>query len=132
MIDQHYEIILTRIITIFDELEFIVSDIKSNYELEKLQDQRLTLEIVNDAYRIVHSTKQRFESYRKRANYNWSIKKYIDYVQQRLSSFYREFDNPFLGSERWYQRIVQLQNLLSQESRELGRLLEMKDNGDTS
>lgn len=67
--------------------------------------------------------KQYAGSYTNRVDTGWSLEKNIKYTKEDLRSFYREFDNPFRGSERWYQRILELFDQMSQESRELERLL---------
>lgn len=125
--DKHYDAILDKIVAIFKELHLIVNEINRNFEEEQRQDPRLSKKIVESKIELTRSCIERFSYYRIRSQPSWSIDKYISYVRQNIQSFYREFDNPFLGSHVWYQRITQLIHLLSDESRELQKIENMDD-----
>ncbi len=125
--EKHYDAILEKIVAIFKELHLIVEEINGNFEEEQRQDPRLSRKIVESRIELTKSCVERFSSYRKRSQSSWSIEKDIGYVRQSIQSFYREFDNPFLGSHTWYQRISQLIQFLSDESRELQRIEDMND-----
>jgi len=128
--EERFDIIMGKVVGIFQELELIVSEIKADFTTESAQDPRLSLKVVNNSLELASSCVKRFQSYRQRNESTWSLEKDINYIRQKLRSFYRQFDNPFLGSERWYQRIVQLLDQLSEESRELGRILEIQEDNE--
>ncbi len=122
--EDHYCLIRNKIASIFSELLLIVEAIKDDFEKENRQHPRLTMKVVNYHLDIV----RRHQShYHGSSDKDLPIDKLIQSTSRSISSFYREFDNPFRGSQRWYQRIVQLLDQLSQESRELDRLLEMEE-----
>lgn len=117
---ENFNIIRNRVGSIFKEFEFIVESIKSNFEEEQKQHPRLTMKVVDYHLDIV----QRYASrYVKAADSTRSVEENIESVSQSINSFYREFDNPFRGSERWYQRIIHLFDQLTEEGRELDKLL---------
>jgi hypothetical protein len=120
-----YDQILDRISSIFQELNTIVESIKNDFEEENRQDPGLTMTIVDYHLNIV---KKYNRTYQGRKETDWSLEKELKYTRQNISSFHREFDNPFLGSERWYQRIVQLQDQLSELARELDKLITNEQN----
>ncbi|PZX17950.1 hypothetical protein LX69_01366 [Breznakibacter xylanolyticus] len=122
--EKQYEDIVEQSIGVFSELETIVLSIKNNFIEEQRQDPRLTIEMVDKSLELLSSYLARFRGYQDRSKSEWSLEKDIDYVSQTIQSFFRKFDNPFLGSERWYQRIVQLQDQLSEQARELDSLIE--------
>lgn len=122
--EKQYEDLVEQGIGIFSELESIVLSIKNNFIEEQRQDPRLTIEMVDKSLELLSSYLTRFRGYQDRSKSEWPLEKDIDYVSQTIQSFFRKFDNPFLGSERWYQRIVQLQNQLSEQSRELDSLID--------
>lgn len=118
--EEYYKIILKKVGIIFSEFLFIVESIKDNFEEEQKQHPALTMKVVDYHLNIV---KQYANSYTNRIDTGWTLEKNIKYTKEDLRSFYREFDNPFRGSQRWYQRILELFDQMSQESRELERLL---------
>ena len=124
---EYFKIIRSKVGTIFKEFVFIVESIKDNFEEEQRQHPRLTMRVVDYHLDIV----RRYASeYNYQSDETRTIDENISSVSQSISSFYREFDNPFRGSERWYQRIIQLLDQLAEEGRELDRLIEMSDNGE--
>lgn len=127
VIEEHFEVIMGKIIKIFKELKLIVTDIKENFVDEYAQDPRLNLKIVNSNIDLISSTIVSFRSYKNRNESSWSLETDIKYISQKIGSFFIQFDNPFLGSQKWYQRIVQLLDQLMQESRELDRLLDINN-----
>ena len=122
--ERQYENLVEQGIAVFSELESIVLSIKSNFVEEHRQDPRLTIEMVDKSLELLSSYTRRFKGYKDRSKSEWSLEKDIDYVSQTIQSFFRKFDNPFLGSQRWYQRIVQLQDQLSEQARKLDHLIE--------
>lgn len=116
-----YNQIINRISSILQELCTIVESIKNDFEEENRQDPGLTMTIVNHHLDIV---KKYNRAYQGRKETGWSLEKELKYTRQNIRSFHREFDNPFLRSERWYQRIVQLQEQLTEQARELDSLIE--------
>lgn len=124
---EKYNQTLNNIGAIFHELYYIVEVIKNDFEEENRQDPGLTMTIVNYHLDIIKKYNSAFQSRILNqdviANQGWSLEKQIKSSSQKISSFHREFDNPFLGSERWYQRIVQLQGQLTEQARELDKLI---------
>lgn len=112
-----------RIAKIFIELKGIIATIKNDFENERSHDTQLTMEIIDDSLKIVSYNAISFLNYKKRSKKEWSLEKYIQYLIDSIHSFFREFDNPFLGSIKWTPRISQLLNMLSDESRKLGKIL---------
>ena len=127
-VKSKYDQVLANITEIYQEFSSIVETIKSDFEEENRQDPGLTMSIVNYHLEMINSYYGSFQNRIKNRAENtyqdWSLERQIKSSRQKISSFHREFDNPFLGSERWYQRIVQLQGQLSEQARELDRLLE--------
>ena len=122
--EEYFTIIRKKIGVVFSEFLFIVEAIKDNFEEEQKQHPRLTMKVVDYHLDIV---KRYASRYHYPLDKTRSLNENIKSISQSISSFYREFDNPFRGSERWYQRINQLFDQLSEESRELDRLLEIED-----
>lgn len=118
-----YNQILERIGAIFQEFCMIIESIKHNFEEEKKQDLGLTMQIVDYHLNIVRKYNK---IYQNRVKTGWNLEKDLNYTRQNIRSFHREFDNPFLKSERWYQRIIQLQQQLSEQVRELDKLIDEK------
>lgn len=120
-----YDLILDRISSIFQELCTIVESIKNDFEEENRQDPGLTMTIVDYHLDIV---KKYNRTYQGRKETGWSLEKELKFTRQNISSFHREFDNPFLGSQNYYQRIVQLQGQLTEQARELDSLIADEQN----
>ena len=120
--ETEYQKSCDRIAAIFSELTDIITTIKKEFEQESAQDPQLTIEIINSSLKIVSFNAKSFSGYKKRTKIEWSLEKYIQYSRDSLQSFFREFDNPFLGSQKWSQRINELIILLSAESRGLGNI----------
>lgn len=121
--DIEFERSCDRIASLFSELAAIILTIKNEFKQEHKQDPGLTIEIVNDRLNMVSSYEKNFLGYKKREMSNWSLEKYINYSIQYLYSFFRIFDNPFLGSQKWYQKIVELISRLSSETSILENIL---------
>jgi hypothetical protein len=117
-----YQETLASIVSILYELTFIVVNIKEDFVIEQKQDPRLTSEMIDNRLELLRSSVNSFRSYAKR-KMSWSLEKYCRYVKDSIQSFHREFDNPFLGSDRWYQRIIHLQDLLTEQAKELDKLI---------
>ena len=115
-----YNQLLERIDGIFNELRAIVESIKLDFDEEKRQDPRLTIEIVDFHLAII---KKYCGPPQGRLESTWSLERDLHYTIQTISGFHREFDNPFLGSQRWYQRMNQLQDQLSEQYRDLHNLI---------
>lgn len=128
MIKSDYDQILANITEIYQELSSIVETIKSDFEVEHRQDPGLNISIVNHHLEIINgyhgSFRNRIKNRAANTYQGWSLERQIKSARQEIGSFHREFDNPFLGSERWYQRIVQLQGQLSEQARVLDGLIE--------
>jgi len=124
--ELRFKKIVDSIVEIFSELESIVQAIKDDFTEERKLDPRLTMNIVDQCLGIVSNRLNLFKSSRKIEESKWPFEKDIKYLHDRIRSFYREFDNPFLGSQRWYQRIRQLEDQLSEQSSELEKLIEQK------
>ncbi len=124
--EEYYHLILEKISTIFSELEFIGQAIR--YELENGNPNNLSLKLneVNYYNGIILNYSNHFKN-SLLGKSDWEYKKRVDYSARKLSSFFRQFESVFFGTERWYQRVVLLMEQLSKESRELDRLLEMND-----
>lgn len=120
--EVEYEKICDRISLIFSELADIINAMKSNFHEEHAQDPQLNIEIINRSLKNVTFNAQAFLGYKKRTKTNWSLEKYIEYTKDDLLSFFREFDNPFLGSRKWTARIKELLIMLSTEYDELEKL----------
>lgn len=117
-----FEKICDRVSLIFSELADIISTIKNNFYEECAQDPQLNLEIINRSLNSVSFNAKAFLGYKKLTNTSWSLAKYIEYTKDDLLSFFREFDNPFLGSTKWTFRIKELLTMLSTEYDELEKL----------
>jgi hypothetical protein len=120
-----YEKICDKVSSIFFELAETVDAIRDNFQEEHLQDPQLNLEIINRSIKSVTFNAQAFLGYKKRMKTNWSLEKYIEYAKEDLLSFFREFDNPFLGSRKWTVRIKCLLETLSTEYDKLENLSNM-------
>ncbi len=118
-----YKNIFREIGVVFVELYQIIEAIKENFDEEKKQDPELTIKMIDYHSGIV---KKYMDSYQNRIEVNWDFEKQLRYTKENLRSFNREFDNPFLRSERWFQRINGLIDKLSNKSRELDSLLVQK------
>lgn len=128
MVKSQYDQILVNIAEIYHELYSIIETIRSDFEEESRQDPCLTMPIVNYHLDII---KNYYVSFQNRINnriantyQGWSLEKQIESSRQEIRSFHREFDNPFLGSQRWYQKITRLQDQLTEQARELDTLIE--------
>lgn len=128
MVKSEYDQILANITEIYQEFSSIIEAIKSDFKEENRQDPGLTMSIVNHHLEMINSYYGSFQNRIKNRAENtyqgWSLERQIKSARQEISSFHREFDNPFLGSQRWYQRIVQLQDQLSEQARALDSLIE--------
>ena len=116
-----YNLILETKDSIFQEFCMIVESIKNDFQEEKKQDPELTMQIVD---RNLDLVREYHRSYHNRPESNWNLERDLNYTRQNIRSFHREFDNPFLRSQRWYQRITKLQEQLSEQARELDKLIE--------
>ena len=112
---------------IFSDLANIINTMKDNFHEEKAEDPQLNLKIINRSLKSVSFNAQAFSGYKKRTNLTWTLEKYIAYTKEDLLSFFREFDNPFLSSQRWSLRIKELLTMLSREYDELEKLSNLKD-----
>ena len=121
--EKQYENLVKQGTDIFSELESIVTSIKNNFIEEQRQDPRLTIEIVDNSLDLLSSYVKKFRNYQDRTKSEWPLEKDIDYVSQTIQSFFRKFDNPFLGSQKWYQRIKYLEYSLTELSIELDKML---------
>jgi len=121
--EQQYKNLVEQALVQFSELESIVLSIKISFKEENEQDPRLTINIVDNRIDVLSSYVKRFKSYQDREKSDSSIEKDSDYVSQSIQSFFRKFDNPFLGSQKWYQRIKQIENQLTNISIELDKLV---------
>jgi hypothetical protein len=95
-----YEMSCDRIAAIFSGLTDIIKTIKEEFEQESAQDPQLTIEIVNSRLKMVSFNAKSFLGYKERMKTEWSLEKYIQYSRDSLHSFFREFDNPFSGSQK--------------------------------
>lgn len=121
-----YKDVLADVAKIFDELYAIIRTIRDEFIEENKQHPALTIQIVNHHLSIV---KKYRDSYQGNAiDARWTLEKNIKYSKEDLRGFFREFENPFLGSQKWYQRINELMSQLSEKSRTLDIMLQ-QDNG---
>jgi hypothetical protein len=117
-----YKDVLADIATLFDELYKIVRTIKDEFVDENKQHPALTIKIVNYHLEIVKKYRDSYQN-----NYldtRWTVEKNIKYTKEDLRSFYREFENPFVGSQKWYQKINDLMSQLSEKSGLLDLILQ--------
>jgi hypothetical protein len=124
---EEYNKVLDRIAVIFQELFEIVTAIKKDFDIEHRDDPYLTTVIVDFHLDVIEKYFLRYNGKSIRST-GWSLEKDLVSTKQNLRSFNREFDNPFLKSKRWYQRIVQLLGELSKESRRLDELIKEVSN----
>jgi hypothetical protein len=118
--EAKYNQILERLGAIFEEFFMVINSIKNDFDSEKKQDPGLTMKIVDYHIGMV----QKYNKlYQNRIETGWDLEKKLNYTRQNIRSFNREFDNPFLGSQQWYQKIIQLQEQLSEQARELDKLM---------
>jgi hypothetical protein len=121
--DREFEICCARIAATFAELTAIVKAIKDDFDSEHASDPRLTIQMVDSRLKIVSFKTDEFIGLKARSKLNWSLQKYTTYAMETLSGFFWEFDNPFLGSTKWAQKIEELLNILSDERRNLQAML---------
>lgn len=121
---KYFLIIRDKIGSIFKEFVFIVESIIDNFEEEQKQHPRLTKKIVDYHLDIVKRYASRYDY---QPDETRTVDENIKSISLSISSFFREFDNPFRGSQRWYQRIIQLLDQLAEEGRELDRLLDINE-----
>lgn len=121
-----YNQILGNVSLAFQELYSIVEAIKNDFEEENRQDPGLTITVVTHHLNIVKKYRDAFQDRidnpEDGAYQSWTLDRMIKSSSQKISSFHREFDNPFLCSERWYQRIVALQRRLLEQAKMLDQL----------
>jgi hypothetical protein len=113
--DFDYNKACHQIVHVFSELENIVLTIEHDFAEERKQDPQLNIEIVKDRLQMVSSYKNIFLDYIDRVKPDWGLQKYVEQSIRNLSSFFRGFDNPFLGSTKWTLRINELLISLSRE-----------------
>ena len=104
-----------QIVQIFSKLENIILTIERDFADEHKRDPQLKIEIVKDRLQLVSSYKNIFLDYIDRAKPDWRLQTYVEHSIRNLSSFFRGFDNPFLGSTKWTLRISELLESLSKE-----------------
>lgn len=124
--EKYYKIILEKINSIFSELNFIGSSIQDELESGNPNNVSLKLNEVKYYLGVVRQNDKYFHKCIEGTNNDWDLIKKIEYNIDKISSFNRQFEAVFFGTEKWYQRVVSLLDQLSEESRELGRLLEIK------
>lgn len=113
--DVRYDKTCHQIVQLFSELENIVLNIEHDFAAEHKQDPQLRIEIVKDRLQMVSLYKNLFLDYIDRVKRDWSLQKYVEQSIGNLSSFFRGFDNPFLGSTKWTVKIDEILNALSKE-----------------
>lgn len=105
--------------TLFSELDSIIADIEHRFDEEKEQHPALTVEIVSYYHKIVKRYQRYYSDFPRGKR---SLNEQVDWVRQDIMGFNRQFENPFLGSKKWYQRINAIQSELAQVSRGLKEL----------
>ena len=119
-----YNQVLWKLRSIFHELTTIIETIKDDFEEENRQDPRLTMAVVDFHLDIIRKYSSVYQENKKS---EWEFMKELKSTRQNISSFHREFDNPFLGSQKWYQRIVELLYQLADQGMELDKLIEITE-----
>lgn len=121
--EKYYKIVLEKISSIFSELNFIGSSIYN--EIEGGNSNRITLKSneVKNYLEIIRKNDKYFHKCLQGEESNWSLEKRVDYNVSIISSFKRQFEAVYFGTEKWYQRVYSLMNQLSDESRQLKKLL---------
>lgn len=120
-----YKDILADIAKIFDELYKIIKTIKDEFVKENKQHPALTIEIVNYHLDIVKKYRDSYQN--NDLDTRWTLEKNIKYTKEDLRGFYREFENPFFGSQKWYQKINGLMSQLSENARSLDLILQQNN-----
>ena len=127
--ELYHQLILQKISLIFSELSFIGNSIKQ--ELEKGNPNNISLKLneVNYYLNIIDTKNKYFQNCLQNSD-NWPLDKRIRHQSDTIRSFFRQFESVFFGTAKWYQRVKLLMGQLSEELRELDRLLNMNDKGE--
>ncbi len=112
---------LNNLSSIFMELHMITDLIRADFNNEKRELPHLTIPMIDNYLQIIESSERAFIHFTQIGIENIDEKSVI---KNSLTSFFRAFENPFLGSERWHLRILQLIEQLSYESIELDNILQ--------
>ncbi len=121
--EEYFQIILSKISLTFSELRFIGSTLANDLKNKK-EESSLKLNEVNYYLEIIVKNDEYFK---RSLNTKISItdfKKNVQFKIDTISSFFREFEAVFFGTEEWYQRVVVLMDQLSKEANQLEMLLE--------
>ena len=115
--DYYFDIIYNRIGSLFRELLFIARQEFSSSELINTSDAKYFNYYINILIKYSNSYTKSFDE-------SWNTKRKVQYIYEDIRSFFRQFENPFLNSSRWYKRALYLLESLAKEQEALNDLIE--------
>jgi hypothetical protein len=121
--EQRFYLCIQKTSLLFKDLELILSIAKLNIEKEKLSAPYLTTRILDNYLSIIVEYRLCFENLYLIAISEMDVNK----INGWIAGFSRSFENPLLNSEEWYQKIVEIQQELNQNFREINDFLSKRN-----
>lgn len=105
MTEEEISIQCARAALVFRRLKRIMFEVETDIDAERRQTPVLTPAIVRDRIGLLEGRQKLYEEC---IDPSWTEARRRDYAVSNLISFFRQFDNPMLGSNKWYQEIESL------------------------